>query len=151
MTNWKSVKLRLGKLSTSGLAVPLFALVGCVGGGSLQAQESMEATETPTEEVYVLYDASNCPTEVSNYAIVATEGVSKIRWQSAEKAEDGTYSPISTGFDVYFSPFQGDQIPGSGGKTNVKVVKDVPVALYKYTVVGRDCPDKPLDPFLRVY
>ena len=68
----------------------------------------------------------------------------KVTWQSVD--EHGSW--IDEEFDIYFSPFPSRVIPGPNGRAAATVVDRPrpPKGEYKYTVVGRECPDGPLDP-----
>ena len=125
-----------------------FALIGCSG---LQASDAEEVTTAdkvgaqaaPTEVTITFGDINGCnaPKFVDKPFFEIDKG-EQIRWISDDD------SP----FKIYFSPFAGDVIQASNGKTPVKTIPQaVPGNVtYKYTIVGDNCPDNPLDPYLRV-
>lgn len=84
-----------------------------------------------------------CPDPGDEDALCARPA-QKVIWQSVD--EDGNWTEDE--FDIYFSPFPSRVIPGRNGRAAATVLDrpKPPKGEYKYTVVGRDCPDDPLDP-----
>jgi hypothetical protein len=65
---------------------------------------------------------------------------------------DGT-TPMTEGFSIHFDPFAGQPLvdTNSDGTVKSKKVKETaPPGIYKYTVLGKNCPQAPLDPNIRV-
>ncbi len=50
--------------------------------------------------------------------------------------------PEKKNFDIYFHPFSGQPFKGNNGDLKKKIEDDVPVALYKYTILMRYNCDK---------
>ncbi len=134
---------RFAMPNTSMLVAASFAgtLIGC---GNIQASDSEPSPEAIDTIIVISYkevDGCNVPSYVDK-PFFETERGKKIRWISDD----------DTPFTIYFSPFAGDPIKGSNGKTPVQTIpqsapEDV---VYKYTIVADACPEHPLDPFFRV-
>ena len=60
--------------------------------------------------------------------------------------------PEKKNFDIYFHPFSGQGFPGNNGDLKKKIDDDAPVALYKYTILMRNCDKKDdvWDPRIRI-
>ncbi|MBT4523133.1 MAG: hypothetical protein HOC23_24285 [Halieaceae bacterium] len=90
--------------------------------------------------------SNGCPTSVTPATIDASESAGdKILWTAVENG-----APVTTAFDIYFDPFVGKAISGSGGTAQSQPIKrGVPVNVtYKYTITSGSC--APLDPWIRV-
>ena len=120
----------------------LFAAV-CLGVGGAIAQAA-------DVEVKIEFDTQQCPTDVSKKtADVKKSGPDRIKWV----ALDASGAAYNGGYKIYFEPFRG----GKPLSTNNSELISQPVdnrvpsnVTYKYTIVGNNCPDQPLDPHIRV-
>jgi hypothetical protein len=138
-TNYKSV-FRVGLT----VCVPVLATV--------MTSQGVMATEYP---VTVYFEKNGCP-ELS--APVATptvdaNGADKVIWKGVYREDN---KPVTTGYKIYFDPFQGGKPLKSGadGKiisnpVDTKTPKGVD---FKYTIVGDPevCLSAPKDPIIRV-
>jgi hypothetical protein len=147
-------------------AIALFGavvLVGAYAPGSIaqepSAQEPIpqvdpEQCKTAGNDVCVnIRFVGDCPDSVDHNDFVIN-GSKFVVWQSVELS--AAQEPTSSDYTIYFDPFKGGKPLGSkGNKGRVKSQKvESPLTEvgieYKYTIVGDNCPDKPLDPRFRV-
>jgi hypothetical protein len=124
----------------------LLAVAGIVVSNQVRSQTDYD--------VAIVFDADACPVEVRPNADVSCPGNPdksaicadrgrQIVWQSV----DAAYEPMSRGYEIFFDPFVGPSLDaGPTGQARATIRPGVPAVEYKYTVVGDDCPDKPLDP-----
>ncbi|MEJ2603860.1 MAG: hypothetical protein P8172_11290 [Gammaproteobacteria bacterium] len=125
----------------------LLAVAGIVVSNQVRSQTDYD--------VAIVFDADACPVEVrpnadvscprnpDKSAICADRG-RQIVWQSVNAADE----PMSLGYEIFFDPFVGRPLDAgpTSGLVRATIRRDVPAVEYKYTVVGDNCPDKPLDP-----
>ncbi|MEL7045121.1 MAG: hypothetical protein AAGL66_08885, partial [Pseudomonadota bacterium] len=93
----------------------------------------------------IVFDAEGCPVKVSDEVIVVRRR-DFITWRGVD--ENGEQAKVP--FNIVFSPLD-DKSPRSSGSNLRKMVSaKAPAAEYKYTIVSAACPEKPLDPRIRV-
>ncbi len=96
--------------------------------------------------------ADNCPSSVSLDDVTLTKNRDdRILWTAVQDDQ-----PYTGGFDIYFDPFKsGPPLKSGYGGDRSKLRSEklhdhVPLAEYKYTIVGDECASAPLDPRIRV-
>ena len=96
---------------------------------------------------------SNCPQSVSVQDVTITKSRDdRILWSAVQGDQ-----PYEGGYHIYFDPFKsGPPLKsGHGGDKSQllsqKLHDHVPLASYKYTIVGDECASAPLDPRIRVH
>ncbi len=94
----------------------------------------------------------NCPQSVSSDDVTVSKGRGdRILWSAIQDGQ-----PYSGGYKIYFDPFKsGPPLKSGGGRHKDQILSQklhdhVPLASYKYTIVGDECASKPLDPRIRV-
>ncbi len=86
--------------------------------------------------------------------ILTVDKRKKLGWQSV----DAKGNPIDTKYAIWFDPFEGPQESDSKGLIKpLKFKTDTPPKMpsrdgivYKYTIVGEGCEERPVDPRFRV-
>jgi len=121
--------------SKVGRCRSLFVACAAAAGMSLSAPSLAQPVT-----ININFDAGQCPTGVSSEPSVSRGQM--ITWQSV---------PEGIPFEIFFDPIQGQPLRAPRGNLQRPVNGGVPNADYKYTVVGTSCPDRPLDPNIRVY
>ena len=106
-------------------------------------------------DVSVIFDSEGCPKSVDpNSPLLVRKSGTRIVWT----ARDEQGKPNGAAFGVYYNPFVGKS---SNRETKNGVLRSPPVSttaaaalqgdtVYKYTILAGGCPDKPLDPNIRV-
>jgi hypothetical protein len=94
--------------------------------------------------VTINFDPQGCP--VAPVTDASAGRRQQVTWQAHQNGE-----PTSTPFKIYFDPLRGQPHNGNTGTVRANIDPSAPKGLYKYTVVGSNCLDKPLDPNIRVY
>ncbi len=131
------------RLTPGTLLAILVAALG-LGGATTRADDI---------HVTILFDGS-CPERVSNdEPVLERARRDRIVWTA--KLADGT--PMTEGFSIYFDPFVGRPFKDSDGNGVLESPplqnddnRATPPGIYKYTVLGKNCTDAPLDPNIRV-
>ena len=95
-------------------------------------------------DIRIDFDARPCPIGVDSEPSVRKGR--QVRWQ----AYDHNGQPEAIAFKIYFDPINGGFINGQPGFAQRPINNNVPVGLYKYTVLGDSCPDYTYDPNIRV-
>ncbi len=103
--------------------------------------------------VTILFDG-HCPKSVSDDEPTLKKARrDRIVWTA--QLADGTL--VTEGYSIYFDPFVGHSYKDSDGNGVVESLplkdddnKATPPGIYKYTILGENCPDDPLDPNIRV-
>lgn len=96
-------------------------------------------------EIPIKFDPSGCPVKGSVSDVGAKRG-NTITWQSYNQQSERT----AVAFKVYFDPLQGPTLRAPQGTVSRAIDDLAPKVDYKYTIVGDDCEDNPLDPNIRV-
>ena len=104
-----------------------------------------QAFDSQSRKASITFDAEGCPVSVSEKVIVA-ERRDFIMWRGVD--ENGETAKVP--FEIFFDPLHGRALRSNGSNLRKMVHARAPIATYKYTIVGRGCPDKPLDPTIRV-
>lgn len=127
---------------SGGQAAGLVAAVTLLGA----CAPMPEPSRPPDIPVYITFDESHCPVGVDpDNPSVDKATNQRLVWQ----AVDSVGKPIAETFTLYFDPFRGKTLESSarGYEKSPPFAGDTPVNVeYKYTIVGKRCPDKPLDP-----
>lgn len=111
-------------------AAGVFMFVGlCTLGSAAHAQDPVQ----------VNFTAAGCPQGPVG-DITAGRG-QQITWQAYQNGQ-----PASVSFDIYFDPLRGQPHRGPQGTIRANIDPNAPTVQYKYTIVGADCPQSPLDP-----
>jgi hypothetical protein len=101
-------------------------------------------------DISVFFDELKCPVRVGDEYSEATSP-QKLRW-TAYSAGDGGERLTDVSYDIFFDPFVGASLTDSnsnGVVTSKPVDPKAPVGVdYKYTIVGSECLDHPLDPYI---
>lgn len=137
-------QLSSGRRLTAGKSLAILVAALGLGGTTTRADDI---------HVTILFDGS-CPQSVSHdEPVLERARRDRIVWTA--KLADGT--PMTEGFAIYFDPFIGRPFKDSDGNGVLESppLKDddnraTPPGIYKYTVLGKNCPDDPLDPNIRV-
>jgi hypothetical protein len=112
---------------------------------ALMLSFASSATQATAKTVVVTFDGDGCPTGVDKETVTMKHGGNdSVKWSS---------TPATQGFEVLFDPFKGQPIKSNPqGNTPPKVLdSSAPVGVvYKYTVYNPACPEKPLDPRIRI-
>jgi hypothetical protein len=132
-------------LTACGVAI----LVGACASNS-KAQEPDSIGDIP---VSIQFDASGCPKKVTPEIFDVDQG-KRIVWQAVDK--DGRNMDIR--YEIYFDPFKGQPLKSDpkGRKKSPPFDRNAPATPppkgieYKYSIVGEECKDEPLDPRFRL-
>lgn len=147
----------------SGVAVTVAAILMSTMVVTVSAEETN--TEEPTAEgsdannwvamtnplVSIEFDEDGCPLTV-NPPDFYVRKQKKIIWQSVD--ENGASTSVQ--YKIFFAPFNNLALPSNlNGRVTTGVIADevaksMAKAEFKYTVVGDNCTDKPLDPRFRL-
>ena len=123
--------------------------------GACTGQEGPESSDNHKVDVSVIFDSEGCPESVDpNSPLLDQKKGTRIVWTARDKQGN----PIGVAFGVYYNPFVGKS---SNRETKNGVLRSPPVntaaasashgeTVYKYTILADACPDKPLDPNIRV-
>ena len=137
--------------------IPGVALVGAmalVGGCAMNSVAQEASLEDPkkcepkTNEVCVniRFLSNGCPDSVDNNNFVI-DGNKFVVWQSVELSEE--QDPTGESYTIYFDPFKGNPLKSNNGRKKSTPI-DSPITEagieYKYTIIGENCQDEPLDP-----
>lgn len=107
-----------------------------------------------------------CPGYVGSPATFLIDGkvdIEYLQWQAWEQV-NGAWQRYAADYRIAFSPFEGQVVrsdPRSGLAESPQILdwfstyfqeneREFPFD-FKYTVVAKECPDKPLDPRVRVH
>ena len=96
-------------------------------------------------EIPIRFDSAGCPVSGSVSDVGARRG-NMITWQ----AYDQQGAPTEVAFKLYFDPLQGPTLRAPRGRVSRAIDDDAPRVDYKYTIVGDNCEEEPLDPNIRV-
>ena len=96
-------------------------------------------------EIPIRFDSEGCPVRGSVANVGARRG-NTITWQ----AYDQQGASATVAFKIYFDPLQGPTLRAPQGSVSRAIDGLAPKVDYKYTIVGDDCEDEPLDPNIRV-
>ena len=97
--------------------------------------------------VMITFNAQGCPLEANPTTFDITKS-KKIAWQ----AIDASGNPVAQSYTIYFDPFAGRPLNSkSDGQLQSppfdQSAPATPAGIeYKYTIVGVNCPNAPLDP-----
>jgi len=111
----------------------LAALCATLASGAAVSQVSVQ----------VNFDAAGCPQHPVT-DVAAGKG-QQVIWQAYQ---DG--APARVPFKIYFDPLRGQPHNGPQGTVRANVDGGSPSVNYKYTIVGDNCTNAPLDPNFRV-
>lgn len=133
-----------GRRLAAGSSLAILALALGLGGMTARADDI---------PVTIIFEGP-CPKTVSdNEPVLEKARRDRIVWTA--QLADGT--PMTEGYSIYFDPFVGRPFKDSDGNgvlesppLNDGDNKATPPGVYKYTVLGKNCPDYPLDPNIRV-
>ncbi|MEO1078367.1 MAG: hypothetical protein AAFY29_02350 [Pseudomonadota bacterium] len=126
---------------TARMVVALLAAMALSACGK-SPEDSYEAQSL---EATITFDAEGCPISVSEKVIEARRR-DFITWSGVDANGEKAKVP----FVIFFDPLHGRALRSKGNNLRRMVNAKAPIATYKYTIVGRGCPDKPLDPTIRV-
>jgi hypothetical protein len=112
--------------------------------------------DSPNKPVQIIFTGEPgemCPVRVLPEAsLEVSKEKNKVVWRAVNEQ----YEEISVQYEIYFDPFTGRPLRSfnDGSLTSPPFDKKTPVTTkgieYKYTILGDDCPDKPLDPRITV-
>ncbi|MEM9315277.1 MAG: hypothetical protein AAGA95_11670 [Pseudomonadota bacterium] len=104
-----------------------------------------QAFDAQALEASIVFDAEGCPVKVSEEVIVVRRR-DVVTWRGVDAEGEQAKVP----FSIVFSPLD-DKAPRSRGSNLREMISaKAPAAEYKYTIVSAACPEKPLDPRIRV-
>ena len=132
----KSKKEFVGMLSRPRLRQGLISVSGACA--MLASAASMSQVN-----VQVNFDATGCP-QPPVIDVVAGRG-QQVVWQAYIGG-----AAASVPFKIFFDPLRGQPHNGPQGTIRANVDSGSPSVNYKYTIVGDNCPQAPLDPNFRV-
>lgn len=92
----------------------------------------------------IRFDAQGCPQP--GVPDIDTSRGKKLEWQAYDL--EGNRSRQE--FMLFFDPLKGATLKAPNGNVKRPIDQKAPIARYKYTIVGKGCEDKPLDPNIRV-
>ena len=137
--------------------IGVLLLLGACSGENGE-NNSPPASNKPKNQVdiRILFDSDDCPQSVSPNKPVnlyQSKGT-YIVWTAVDQND----KPKKVAYGVYYNPFKGkssNRHTNNGTLKSAKVDTKAPAALqkgtlYKYTILADKCPDKPLDPRIRV-
>ena len=136
--------------SEFGLMMKISARIACVlplivmlfGCTKSVDEQSYEAQSI---EAGIAFDEEGCPVKVTD-EVLKVRRRDTITW----RAVDAKGEQANVSFNIFFDPISGRALRSSGSTLREMIDAQAPIALYKYTIVGTGCPDKPLDPEIRV-
>lgn len=124
------------------VAISAFVIGIAAGLSGCGREEGVEAQAVGAS---ISFDEGGCPRAVSLRTIKARRR-QRIVWQ----AVDANGEMAQTPFELFFDPIRGNPLRAPAGRLSKSIDFRAPTVEYKYTIVGLRCPDKPLDPSLRI-
>jgi len=127
------------------LCLCTFALSSCAEWPGAEPMNAL--TDVP---VKIIFDPAGCPDPATPpQDFVVTKNSQRVVWQSV----DANGNPIPVNYRIWFHPFRGvplQSVERTGQNFSTPWHPDAPLGKYKYTIVGKGCEGKPLDPHFRV-
>jgi hypothetical protein len=145
-------KMRNARVIPGTALVGAMIFVGAFAMSSVAQESSAQAPvpvvvdcDDPADvNVKIKFNGDGCPIKAIPDKFEITGRNKFICWESVDLA--GKRKVFS--FELFFDPFNGKphKSPGGTGRVRAKINKDAPITEsgvdYKYTVSGKDCPDK---------
>ena len=120
----------------------LWVLLAAIGLGSMQARADII-------NIKIFFEGA-CPTGVSEPELeVQKQKKEQINWLAYNA--DGT-ERVDQNYAIYFDPFKNSELTSRDGELLSPKLgeSEAPIATYKYTIVGDNCPEAPHDPHIRL-
>lgn len=129
------------------------ALLLLAAAGAMQAQAGI-TIHIEFKTVETESGPAICPTGVSEPNVyVDKANKTEITWVAYN---ENYGAEVEQEFAIYFDPFKNSSLESRKGSPKNQVTSpklgdyDIPLAEYKYTIVGTNCPQRPLDPRITV-